>query len=68
MFEDISSNLSQTKDSFDSMVRDPFGASIDDTVFEPADQELRKMEEANHEAEMAINGIRLLTLELRTIL
>lgn len=68
MFEDVIGNLRQSKMQFDSKIKDSFGRSIDDTLFEPAENEVHKLETAHRESEMKIAEIRAITAELRTII
>ena len=44
MFNDIISGLSRTEEAFNGQVRDAFGKSIDEAVFQPAIDELRQLE------------------------
>lgn len=68
MFHDIISGLSQTEEVFNSQVRDVFGRSIDENVFQPALEELQRLERTHDEAEFREREIHALTLELRMIL
>lgn len=68
MFNDIISGLSQTEDAFNRQVRDAFGRSIDEDVFQPAIDELQQLERTRGEAELREKEIQALTLELRMIL
>lgn len=67
MFEDTNGRLKQSRSTFNSKVRDSFGRSIDDNVFEPTDTELGRLESAYVEAEMKMAEIKAITFELRTI-
>jgi hypothetical protein len=68
MFEDPINSLNQTKNEFDGVVKDVFGKSIDENVFEPVEKELHSLENEYSIAEMKKNEIMMLTLELRTII
>lgn len=68
MFNDIISGLLQTEEAFNGQVRDAFGRSIDEEVFQPAINELRQLERTRGEAELGEKEIQALTLELRMIL
>lgn len=68
MFNDIISGLSQTEDAFNGQVRDAFGRSIDEDVFQPAVDELQRLDRTRGEAELREKEIQALTLELRMIL
>lgn len=68
MFNDIISSLSRTEEAFNEQVRDAFGKSIDEAVFQPAIDELRQLEHTHGEAELREKEIQALTLELRMIL
>lgn len=68
MFNDIISGLSRTEDSFNRQVKDAFGRSIDEDVFQPAIEELQKLERTRSEAELREKEIQALTMELRMIL
>lgn len=68
MFNDIISGLSQTEDAFNSQVRDAFGRSIDEEVFQPAIDELQQLERTRGEVELREKEIQALTLDLRMIL
>lgn len=67
MFESVIGHLRQTQSEFDSKIKDSFGKSIDERVFEPAGIELEKLEFASNEAEMKMREVNLITLELRGI-
>lgn len=67
MFEDSINSLNQTRNEFDSVVKDSFGKSIDEKVFEPVEKELHSLENEYSLAEMKKNEIRMLTMELRMI-
>lgn len=68
MFEDTINSLRQSRSSFEEKVQDSFGRSIDDKVFNPADNELGRLEGAYSEAELKKREIQAITMELRTIL
>ena len=68
MFNDIISGLSRTEEVFNGQVRDAFGRSIGKEVFQPAIDELQRLERTRGEAELRENEIQALTLELRMIL
>ena len=68
MFEDAIKSLRNTQSEFDSKVKDSFGKSIDEKVFEPVNEELEKLKHEYELAELKMNEIKVLTLELRTIL
>jgi len=68
MFNDIISGLSRTEEAFNGQVRDAFGRSIDEEVFQPAIDELQQLERTRGEAELREKEIQALTLELRMIL
>lgn len=68
MFNDIISGLSRTEEAFNRQVRDAFGRSIDEDVFQPAIDKLQQLELTRGEAELREKEIQALTLELRTIL
>lgn len=68
MFEEISSELSRTRDVFNSHVKDAFGSSIDEEVFQHVIESLQSLESAHNEAEFKKKEIQALTFELRTIL
>lgn len=67
MFEDTINGLKQTSTEFDSKVKDSFGRSIDEKVFDPVEAELEKLESEYLAAEMKMNEIKMITMELRTI-
>jgi hypothetical protein len=67
MFEEPRNNLAHTKSEFDNVVKDSFGKSIDDNVFEPVEKELGCLENEYSVAEIKRNEIRMITMELRTI-
>lgn len=68
MFNEIISGLSQTEEAFIGQVRDAFGSSIDEEVFQPAIDELQRLERTRGEAERMEKEIQALTIELRMIL
>lgn len=68
MFEDTINALRNTQSEFDSKVKDSFGQSIDEKVFEPVKEELEKLKHEYELAELKMNEIQTLTLELRMIL
>ncbi len=68
MFEDTINALRNTQSEFDSKVNDGFGQSIDEKVFEPVNEELEKLKHEYELAELKMNEIQALTLELRMIL
>ena len=68
MFNDIISGLSRAEEDFNRQVRDAFGRSIDEEVFQPAIDELQRLERTCGEAELREKEIQALTLELRMIL
>lgn len=68
MFEDTINALRSAKNDFDSKVADAFGRSIDENVFEPIDAELERLHHEYELAELKMNQIEMLTLELRLIL
>lgn len=68
MFNDIISGLSRTEEAFNRQVRDAFGRSIDEDVFQPAIDKLQQLELTRGEAELREKEIQALTLELRMIL
>ena len=68
MFNDIISGLSRTEEAFNGQVRDAFGKSIDEEVFQPAIDKLQQLELVRGEAELREKEIQALTLELRMIL
>ena len=68
MFEDSINSLNQTRKEFDSVVKDSFGKSIDEKVFEPVDKELHSLENEYSLAEIKKNEISMLTMELRMII
>ena len=43
MFEDTINSLRQSRSSFEEKVQDSFGRSINDKVFNPADNELGRL-------------------------
>lgn len=67
MFEDTINGLRQTRTEFDSKVKDSFGGSIDEKVFDPVDSELGKLENEYSVAEMEMDEVKMITMELRTI-
>lgn len=67
MFEPVIGYLKQTQAEFDSKIKDSFGKSIDEKVFEPTGLELEKLEIASSEAEMKMQEVNIITLELRGI-
>ena len=68
MFDDTINALRSTQSDFDSKVKDAFGKSIDENVFEPVNEELETLNHEYELAELKMNEIKVLTLELRTIL
>ncbi len=68
MFDDVLGGLRQTKEAFNEKIQDAFGRSIDKNVFIPIDDELNHLESAYSEAEIKIQEIQTLTIELRMIL
>lgn len=68
MFNDIISGLSRTGEAFNRQVRDAFGRSTDEDVFQPAIDKLQQLELTRGEAELREKEIQALTLELRMIL
>lgn len=68
MFDDEINSLRNTQFEFDSNVKDSFGKSIDEKVFEPVGEELEKLKHEYELAELKMNEIHVLTLELRLIL
>lgn len=68
MFNDIISGLSHREETFIEQVRDAFGRSIDEEVFQPAIDELQRLECTRSEAELRKKEIQALTMELRMIL
>ena len=68
MFHEIISGLSRTEETFNGQVRDAFGRSVDEEVFQPAIAELQQLERTYDEAELREKEIQALTLELRMIL
>ena len=68
MFEDAIKSLRNTQSEFDSKVKDSLGKSIDEKVFEPVGEELEKLKHEYELAELKMNEIHVLTLELRLIL
>lgn len=68
MFNDIISGLSRTEETFNMQVRDVFGRSVDKEVFQPAIDELQRLEHTHSEAELREKEIQALTLGLRMIL
>lgn len=68
MFDEILSGLLRTEETFTEQVRDAFGQSVDEKVFRPVLEELRKLEHTREEAELREKEIQTLTLELRMIL
>lgn len=67
MFEDTINGLGQTRTEFDSKVKDSFGRSIDEKVFDHVEAELEKLESEYSAAEMKMNEIKMITMELITI-
>ena len=68
MFDDTINALKSTQSDFNSKVKDAFGKSIDENVFELVNEELEKLKHEYELAEIKMNEIKVLTLELRTIL
>lgn len=68
MFDDTINALRSTQSDFNSKVKDAFGKSIDENVFEPVNEEIDKLKHEYEIAELKMNEIKVLTLELRTIL
>lgn len=68
MFNDIISGLLRTEEAFNGQVRDAFGRSIDEEVFQPAIDKLQRLEHTRGEAVLREKEIQALTLELRMIL
>jgi hypothetical protein len=68
MFNDIISGLSRTEEDFNRQVKDAFGRSINEDVFQPVIEEIQKLEHTRCEAELREREIQALTLELRMIL
>lgn len=68
MFEGTINCLRQCCNLFDDKVQDSFGRAIKDTVFDPVENELGRLESAYNEAELKKHEINAITLELRTIL
>lgn len=67
MFKDTINGLRQTRTELDSKVKDSFGRSIDEKVFDPIETELVKLDSEYSAAEMKMNEIKIITMELRTI-
>lgn len=68
MFDDTINALRSTQSDFNSKVKDAFGKSIDENVFEPVNEEIDKLKHEYEIAKLKMNEIKVLTLELRTIL
>lgn len=68
MFDDTINALRSTQSDFDSKVKDAFGKSIDENVFEPVNEEIDKLKHEYEIAELKMNEIKVLILELGTIL
>lgn len=68
MFDDIISGLSRTEEAFNGQVKDAFGRSIDEEVFQPAIDAIQQLERTRGESELMEKEIQALTLELRMIL
>lgn len=68
MFDDTINALRSTQSDFNSKVKDAFGKSIDENVFEPVNEEIDKLKHEYEIAELKMNEIKVLTLELGTIL
>lgn len=68
MFDDTINALRSTQSDFNSKVKDAFGKSIDENVFEPVNEEIDKLKHEYEIAELKMNEIKILTLELGTIL
>lgn len=67
MFETEINGLEQTRHEFTAAVKDSFGRSIEDDVFELVSTELHALENEYSIAEMKMNEVKMLTMELRTI-
>lgn len=68
MFNEIITGLSRAEETFIGQVRDTFGRSIDEAVFQPVIDELQQLERTCGEAELREKEIQALTLELRMVL
>lgn len=68
MFDDTINALCNTQSDFNSKVKDAFGKSIDENVFESVNEEIEKLKHEYELAELKMNEIKVLTLELRSIL
>lgn len=67
-FDDLRSQMNMCRKHFDASVRDSFGRSIDEDVFDKCDTQYQSLQEAADEADNEKKGIEALLLELRLIL
>lgn len=68
MFNDALSGVSRNEDAFNDQVKDSFGRSIDEDVFQPLINGIQQMQTAHEEAEAIRMQNQALTMELRMIL
>ena len=68
MFSEAEGELRWQKESFSEKVRDSFGQSIINHIYEPFGREVNLLAMAAEEAELKRTEIMALTMELRTIL
>lgn len=68
MFSEARGRLNNSKSTFSEKIHDSFGNSIVKDVYEPLEGELQKMDFAWDEAEARKVEIKMILLELRTII
>lgn len=68
MFDELRSQMNMCRKHFDASVRDSFGRSIDEDMFDKCDAQYQALQKTADEAENEKKGIEALLLELRLIL
>lgn len=68
MFSEVEFSISRSNDNFGNSVKDSFGHSIVNEVYEPIGQDINDLQRGYDEAELKKREIQMLTFELRTIL
>lgn len=68
MFDDVIGMLDSSKNIFEANIKDSFGNSILETVYEPSLLEERTLNGAYNEAILKMREIDMITMELRMII
>ncbi len=68
MFEESGNKLQIIKNNFSENIRDNFGKSIENEVFNAISQQITSLEQIYQKAQIQIQEIKIKTQELRSIL